>query len=73
MKQNVGGIDKGLRIVLGLAMLAAIFLVDGSARWAGLAGLVPLITGLAGFCPLYALFGVSSCPMKPSREIFSRP
>ena len=68
MKQNVGGIDKVVRIVLGLALLAAMLVVDGSARWLGLIGLVPLVTGLFGYCPLYSLFGISSCPVKASRQ-----
>jgi hypothetical protein len=68
MEQNVGGIDKLVRIVLGLALLAAMLVVDGSARWLGLIGLVPLVTGLFGFCPLYSLFGISSCPLKASRQ-----
>jgi hypothetical protein len=61
MKLNVGGIDRVLRIVAGVALLALVFVLDGGARWLGLLGLVPLATGLAGFCPAYALFGLSTC------------
>jgi hypothetical protein len=61
MKLNVGGIDRVLRIVTGVALLALVFVLDGGARWLGLLGLVPLATGLAGFCPAYALFGLSTC------------
>jgi len=64
MKINVGGIDKTLRIVVGIGLLSLIFLVDGPAKWWGLLGLVPLGTGLFGFCPLYALFGFSTCPLE---------
>jgi hypothetical protein len=64
MKANVGGIDKVLRIVVGVLLLSLIFLVEGPARWWGLVGLVLLGTGLLGFCPLYALFGLSTCPLK---------
>jgi hypothetical protein len=67
MKANVGGIDKVLRIVAGLAILSLVFIVEGSARWWGLVGLVPLLTGLTGWCPLYAPFGLNTCPMKSSR------
>jgi len=64
MKANAGGIDKGIRIVAGLALLALIFVLEGGARWWGLIGLVPLVTGLAGYCPLYALLGINSCPLE---------
>lgn len=67
MKANVGGIDKVLRIVAGLAILSLVFVLEGGARWWGLVGLVPLFTGLAGWCPLYAPFGINTCPRKPSR------
>jgi hypothetical protein len=63
MKANVGGIDKGIRIVAGLVLLALVFVLEGSARWWGLIGVVPLATGLMGYCPLYALLGIDSCPM----------
>lgn len=62
MKANVGGIDKVIRIVAGLAILSLLFVLQGDARWWGLVGLVPLFTGLFGYCPAYSLFGLSSCP-----------
>jgi hypothetical protein len=68
MKANVGGIDRILRIVVGLVLLAAVVLLEGNARWFGLIGIVPLLTGIFGYCPAYVLFGFSSCPLekKPS-------
>ena len=68
MKANVGGFDRLLRIAVGVVFLAAVVLLDGNARWLGLIGLVPLFTGIFGFCPAYVLLGFSSCPMekKPS-------
>ncbi|TSA11577.1 MAG: DUF2892 domain-containing protein [Betaproteobacteria bacterium] len=63
MKANVGGVDKILRIVAGLALLSLILILEGNARWWGLAGLVPLSTGLFNFCPLYTLFGLNTCPI----------
>lgn len=64
-KLNVGGIDRILRIVVGLALIAGFFLnVDSSYRWLYLIGIVPLATGLAGSCLLYSMFGLSTCPMK---------
>lgn len=64
MKANVGGVDKILRIVVGLGLLGLVLFLDGNARWWGLVGLIPLLTGLVNFCPLYTLFGFSTCPMK---------
>lgn len=61
MKANVGGIDKIVRIVLGLALIAWALL--GGPAWAWI-GVLPLATGLFNFCGLYALLGVSTCPRK---------
>ena len=58
MKANVGGIDKVVRIVLGLALLAWALL--GGPVWAWI-GVLPLATGLFNFCGLYALLGISTC------------
>lgn len=64
-KTNVGSVDRILRIVLGLALLAGFFLnADATYRWAYLVGIVPLATGLMSSCPLYSLFGLSTCPIK---------
>jgi hypothetical protein len=60
----VGGLDRGVRIVAGLALMAAIPLLDSPVRWVGLLGLVPLLTGLGAYCPLYTLFGLSTCPLR---------
>jgi hypothetical protein len=57
MKCNVGGFDKILRIVLGLALIGAG--VYAQSYW-GAIGLIPLLTGLFGFCPAYTLLGLSS-------------
>jgi hypothetical protein len=62
MKHNIGATDRSIRMMLGLAILSAIFWLEGSLRWLGLIGLVPLITGLAGWCPAYTVFHISSCP-----------
>lgn len=63
MKTNVGGIDKLLRIVIGIALLSMVFVLEGSARWFGLIGLVPLLTAFVGFCPLYTILGINTCPV----------
>jgi hypothetical protein len=64
-KTNVGGIDRILRIVVGLALIAGFFMnADAPMRWLYLIGIVPLATGLMSTCPLYSLLGLSTCPMK---------
>ncbi len=61
MKANVGSIDRVLRIVVGLGLLSAVFLVEGPNRWFGLIGIVPLLTATMRFCPLYTVVGVNTC------------
>ena len=60
--KNVGGIDKTLRIIIGLVLIALVF-VGPQTAW-GWVGLVPLVTGLFGFCPLYKILGLNTCPIK---------
>jgi hypothetical protein len=64
MMNNVGGIDRVLRVVLGLVLLSLLVLLEGNARWFGLIGLVPLTTALLGWCPAYTLFGINTCPRR---------
>ncbi|MCF8511859.1 MAG: DUF2892 domain-containing protein [Rhodobacteraceae bacterium] len=65
-KTNEGTIDRALRIIVGLALLAWYFMDQGQGFWhsAKLIGIIPLATGLLGTCPLYSIFGFSTCPMK---------
>lgn len=56
MARNEGSIDRTARVLLGLALLALVFV--GPRTWLGLVGLVPLITGIVGYCPLYRLLGI---------------
>lgn len=67
MKHNIGNADKIFRIIIGLALLSLIFILDGAIRWIGLIGVMPIITALAGNCPLYSILGVSTCPT-PKKE-----
>ena len=64
MNANVGGIDRTLRIVVGIALLSLFFILEGNARYWGLIGIVPILTGTFRFCPAYTLLGVNTCPMK---------
>jgi hypothetical protein len=59
-KTNVGGIDRVLRILVGLGLIAIVF-VGPQTPW-GWAGVVPLATGLFATCPLYSLLGLRTCP-----------
>ena len=61
MKTNVGTTDRVIRVVVGLGLLSLMFILEGSARWWGLVGLVPLATGLVGWCALYVPFGIDTC------------
>lgn len=58
MQMNIGTIDRAARVVIGLALLALIF-VGPQTLW-GLVGLIPLGTALVGFCPAYRLFGIGT-------------
>ncbi|MBF9045548.1 DUF2892 domain-containing protein [Rhodobacterales bacterium LSUCC0031] len=62
MSRNEGMIDRALRVVLGLGLLALVFF-GPQTPW-GWIGLVPLVTGLVGFCPLYRLLGINTCAIK---------
>ena len=65
MKLNVGGIDRILRIVVGLVLIG-LTLTGNIGVW-GWLGVVPLATGAIGWCPPYAIFGFNTCSMKESK------
>jgi hypothetical protein len=52
--KNVGTADRVVRVILGLVVLSLFFILNRELRYIGLIGLIPLITGLTGFCPMYA-------------------
>ncbi|MFA7559008.1 MAG: DUF2892 domain-containing protein [Hydrogenophaga sp.] len=62
MTKNVGGIDRIISIVVGAALIAAA--ATGTVGLWGYIGVVPLLTGLMGWCPPYALLGFSTCSVK---------
>ncbi len=64
MSRNEGTLDRVLRIILGLVLLSLIF-VGPQTMW-GLVGIVPLVTGLFGICPVYSVLGIKTCRAKPS-------
>ncbi|MCK7549578.1 DUF2892 domain-containing protein [Marinobacter koreensis] len=59
MSINMGGVDRVLRTLIGVVLLALVF-VGPQTPW-GWIGVVPLITGLVGICPLYTLLGIKTC------------
>jgi hypothetical protein len=59
---NEGTIDRAVRVILGLGILSLAF--TGPQSPLGYLGLVPLATGLIGFCPLYKVLGISTCAVK---------
>jgi Protein of unknown function (DUF2892) len=63
-RMNVGSIDRAIRAALGVVALALVFTGPRSA-W-GYLGFVLLLTAAVGFCPLYAMFGVNTCPRRLS-------
>jgi hypothetical protein len=66
MKKNVGGIDKTIRIVVGVVLIAVGFILK---NWiVGIIGLLALGTGLAGTCLLYIPLGISTCKNKPASK-----
>ena len=66
LDHNEGPIDRALRIIVGMALIALVF-VGPKTAW-GWVGLLPLVTGLVGSCPLYGVLGFSSCPVEPGRS-----
>ncbi len=68
LPRNEGTVDRVVRVFLGLGLLS-LLAVGPVPGWglAGLIGIVPLATAALGSCPLYTLFGLSTCPVKPGQ------
>lgn len=66
MNANVGNVDRVIRVLVGLAIIATGI---GFRSWWGVVGVVPLLTAALGACPLYTLFGISTCPAKPTPSL----
>jgi hypothetical protein len=62
MNCNLGGVDRVLRVVVGIGLLSLVF-VGPQTAW-GWIGAVPLLTGLLGYCPAYLPFGIKTCKTK---------
>ena len=62
MKCNSGTADRAIRVIAGLALIA--LAASGTIGAWGYIGVVPLLTGIVGFCPAYAIFGMNTCGIK---------
>jgi hypothetical protein len=69
MVTNEGTLDRAIRVVLGVALLT--LTVAGPQTMLGLLGVVPLLTGIVGFCPLYRLVGIRTCPAPAKAQLGS--
>ena len=70
MITNIGTIDRAIRFAIGLALIAYAIPVGFPPtgwNWIGWIGVIPLLTAALGFCPLYSVLGVSTCPSKRAR------
>ncbi len=63
MKTNIGNIERGVRVVGGLVLVG--LAATGTVGWWGWLGVVPMATGLIGWCPPYAMLGINTCKTKP--------
>jgi len=68
LKKNMGSLDRIVRAVVGIALLAGFFLLPeaGYRNWL-LLGIIPLATSMISSCPVYSLLGLSSCPIKGAK------
>ncbi|MDH4348053.1 MAG: DUF2892 domain-containing protein [Gemmatimonadota bacterium] len=64
---NTGRVDRAIRLVIGVVVLGLYGAAEPPFKYLTLLGLIPVATGLSGFCPLYRLFGVSTCRTSDTR------
>ena len=62
MKINLGGLDRGIRVIVGVVLIV-LALMGTIGPW-GWIGLIPLLTGLFGSCPVYSIFKINTCSLK---------
>lgn len=67
MDRNIGDIERVVRVVVGLGLLALVF-VGPKTLW-GLIGIMPIATGLSGWCPPYSLLGINTCGVKKDDKL----
>jgi hypothetical protein len=67
VNKNVGKLDKVIRIVVGLVLFSLLYFLEKPLGYIGLIGAVPLLTALVGYCPLYKIVGLSTCPLNKKK------
>lgn len=61
MKQNIGTVDKVIRLILGIVLMSLYFLLDGGLKYISILGIILILTAFINYCPLYTLFGINTC------------
>ncbi len=69
MKSNMGETDRIIRAVLGIGLLASFAMLPAPQRYVGLLGVIPLLTAVVGFCPLYRIFGFRTTRDRSRRRL----
>lgn len=64
MKANEGSLERIIRLILGIIVLSLWFVLQGNLKYLAFIGLIPLITAILGWCPLYSIFGINTCKRK---------
>lgn len=62
MERNIGNVERVVRVTAGVGLLALV-VVGPQTVW-GLVGIIPILTGLTGWCPPYSLLGINTCSVK---------
>jgi hypothetical protein len=76
MTCNVGGVERVIRICVGMGVLALGAFAGLSTTWTGVVyalGTILVVTGAVGFCPAWELLGINTCPNRPSAQLRNRP
>ncbi len=64
MTANIGNTEKVIRIIVAVILFSMWFFLEGNMRFIALVGIVPLVTALASWCPLWTVFGINTCSKK---------
>ena len=64
MNRNVGSVDRAVRVLIGLGLLAFALYSGYQYAWIGYIGIVPILTAVFSSCPLYSVLGLSTCAVK---------
>lgn len=64
MNRNIGSVDRAVRVLIGLGLLAFALFSGNQYAWIGYIGIVPILTAVFSSCPLYSVLGMNTCPAK---------